>query len=84
MKYFTIPAYFFYSLIIAILLISAIFYFAMRDEDKCANNPLVYGARKASDDINGGVMCSCSFSNPDYAPFYFDKNSIDVGWGLTG
>lgn len=84
MKNITIPTYLLYTLIVAILLISVIFFFAMKDGNKCIGNPLVYGAQKASTSDSGDITCSCSFSNPSYAPFYFDKNNMSVMNNLIG
>lgn len=73
-----IPVYLLYGLLIAILSISVIFYFAMQDGDKCISNPLIYGANKAITIDSGDLMCSCSFSNPSYAPFYFNKENMSI------
>ncbi len=78
MKYYNIPGYLLYTLIIAIVLISSIFFFAMRDSNECIGNPLIYGAQKATNDETGSITCSCSFSNPSYSPFYFDENDMSV------
>ncbi len=79
MKYYTIPSYLLYGLVIGIILISGIFFFAMQDANKCLGNPLVYGAKKAVSDESGPVICSCTFQSTSYVPFYFDENGMSVG-----
>lgn len=78
MKQITIPLYLLYGLLVAILLISAIFFFGMKDGNQCIGNPLLYGAEKASGPVSGDLTCSCGFSNPSYARFYFDKDNMSV------
>lgn len=78
MKEITLPAYVFYTLIIGIILISAIFFLAMRDGDSCISNPMIYGAKKAINKDTGSIRCSCSFSSPSYAPFYFDDEKMGI------
>lgn len=79
MSSITIPKYLFYSLMIGILLISAIFFFAMKDGNSCISNPMIYGAKKATNDDTGSLQCSCSFSNLKYAPFYFNEKEMGSG-----
>lgn len=76
MKTIKVPKYMAYIYIFSILVFAMIFYFAMRDGNECLNNPLVYGAKKATTPATVGVMCQCSFLNPDYAPLYFDDDEI--------
>ncbi len=78
MKQITIPIYLLYSLLIAILAISAIFYFGMEDGGQCLANPLTYGAEKVSTDTSGPVACSCTYPNPIYSNFIFDEKNITV------
>ncbi len=54
----------------------AIFFFALQDGNTCVSDPLVYGAERATGDDQGKLMCSCSFSNPFYASFYFDNEGL--------
>ena len=84
MKYYAIPSYLLYSLIITIIIISGIFYFAIKDSNECLNNPMIYGANKAITSDSGDLVCSCSFSNPSYSPFYFDKDNMEVIRDLIG
>jgi len=81
MKQITISAYLYYSLIIAIFLISVIFYFAMKDGSQCIGNPFTYGAESLESEATGDLLCTCTFSEPRYSPFLF--NSEDV-WALRG
>ena len=82
MKHITIPIFLFYTLIIGIFAILVIFMFAMNDGNQCLNNPLVYGAKKATTPETGGVKCSCGFLNPKYEPFYFDADGISLETNL--
>tara|TARA_R100001530_G_scaffold100349_1_gene69744 strand:- start:183 stop:437 length:255 start_codon:yes stop_codon:yes gene_type:complete len=83
MKSITLPSYVVYALLIGIILISVIFFFAMRDGNSCLSNPMVYGARKATNAETGDIRCSCRFSDPSYAPFYFDTDKITIGNSLS-
>lgn len=44
---------------------------------ECSANPLVYGAKKAS---NAGtpIECTCKVLKPNYADFWFNKERIEV------
>ncbi len=78
MKQITVPTYLIYGLLIAILLISGIFFFAMKDGNACINNSFIYGVKKATSEETGHVTCSCDFSNPEYATLYFDIDGMST------
>ena len=74
----TLPSYVLYTLVIGLIIIVGIFYLAMQDGNQCLDSPLIYGADKATTPETGGVRCSCSFVNPDYAPLYFSKDGMSI------
>ncbi len=53
----------------------------MKDAKQCLGNPFIYGASNIVNDRTGDVYCSCSFTSPNYAGFYFDKDSLEIGEG---
>ena len=78
MKQLTLPTYVFYVLVIGVIVISSLFFFAMKDGGRCLGNPMVYGANKAVNEATGPIQCSCSFQSPSYAPFYFDTKGMST------
>lgn len=50
--------------------------FALKDYNQCSSNPFTYAAKKIFSEDNGGIRCTCSFGNPKYEPFYFDKSNV--------
>lgn len=76
MKYFRVPSYIVYSMILIVVGLFLISYYGIKDANACLNNPLVYGATKASSLEGGDMFCSCSFDNELYAPLFFDKDNI--------
>jgi len=51
----------------------------LKDAEQCLANPFVYGAESITSDKTGNVHCSCNFESPNYAPFYFDNDSLEIG-----
>jgi len=78
MKLLNIHPVVFHGMWIIILSLLAIAYFGISDANACLGNPLVYGANKATTDVTGEMFCSCTFSNPSYAPLYFNHENISV------
>ena len=69
--------------IIFFLLLSIFFLVFMNlDGQECLSNPFIYGAREAQNQESGGLMCRCNFENPNYAPFYFNESSLEIGFPL--
>lgn len=63
--------------LIALVIMAFVFLgMAFREGNKCTANPLIYGADKLSSTETGDFSCSCSFSNSNYDPLYFDKENI--------
>lgn len=65
-------------LFICVFLILASTYFIIKDTKQCVANPFSYGIEKIEPE-DSSLSCSCFFSNPGYAPFYFNKENINVG-----
>lgn len=78
MKRVTLPAFLVYTLLISIMIIVGIFFFAMKDGNACISDPLVYGVQKATTDQTGDITCSCKFSSPEYSTLYFDVNGMST------
>ena len=78
MKQITLPSYLVYTLLIGLILIVVIFFFAMDDGNQCLSNPLVYGVEKATSEDTGPIACSCQFSNPSYTTLYFDVDGMST------
>ncbi len=78
MKTYNIPIWFLYGLLICIILIIIIFILGLEDGNSCLSNPMIYGAQKAVDDVTGPIRCTCTFGNPEYAPFYFNEKEMGV------
>ena len=53
--------------------------------NECLANPFTYGAQKITHEDNN-ILCSCTIIDPNtpYAPFTFDKDSIEVQRESTG
>lgn len=50
----------------------------IKENRACLDSPLIYGAKRAYE-MNGVEMtCSCSFSDPNYAPLWFDRETMEV------
>lgn len=47
-----------------------------KEAKQCMGNPFTYGADKLESEKTGDLHCTCSFSSPDYAPFYFDNEEV--------
>lgn len=75
MKLKTIVIWFLILMTFIVLLLT---YLSFNDGQKCVSNPFVYGADKLSSEETGNLFCSCSFSNPNYAPFYFNKENVSL------
>ncbi len=69
-----------YFLCFALLLVGLFLVLGFKDGQRCIGNPFIYGANKITNRDTGNLYCSCSFGNPNYTPFYFDNNSIGVGY----
>ncbi len=67
-----------YILCFALLLAGLFLVLGFRDGQRCVGNPFIYGANKIANRDTGSVFCSCSFNHPEYAPFYFDNDSIGL------
>lgn len=65
-------------LILGYLLIGYVGFFGFKDYKACSGNPFTYGAEKISSDATGDLFCTCTFSNPKYAPFYFNEEEVAV------
>ena len=64
---------------VILLLLIVQFYFLFNSTNDCLANPFVYGAQKITNE-NSNILCSCNIIEPGvpYAPFTFDKKSIQV------
>ena len=71
-----------YILCFLLLLIGLYLFLGLKDAKQCLGNPFLYGANKITNEDTGKIYCSCSFESFDYAPFYFNEDSIDTrrGW----
>lgn len=66
-------------IILLILILIAVLFYNKITQSRgsiCLNNPFIYSAQEAQDITNSEVLCSCSFKDNKYNPFYFDNNSI--------
>ena len=63
------------------LLVGFSLVFGFKDYKQCSGNPFIYGANEIINENTGNLYCSCSFGSPEYAPFYFDNDSVEIiGW----
>ncbi len=69
-----------YILCFALLLAGLFLVLGFRDGQRCVGNPFIYGANKITNRDTGNIDCLCSFGSPKYSPFYFDNNSIGIGY----
>ena len=65
-------------LVILMILLGTLFIKLMKENNKCQGNPLIYAANKVSEESEVEMTCSCSFSDPEYSNFYFNKEGIVV------
>lgn len=65
--------------LVTLFLIIVIFSFALtmalliRENSRCQENPLIYGAEKVYEQTNEELICSCSITGQSYSPFNFDR-----------
>lgn len=78
MKSIKINPFILHAMWIIILCLFLISFFGIKDANQCLNNPLIYGAKKATNDETGQMFCKCSFANPSYAPLYFDDANMSI------
>ncbi len=67
-----------YILCFLFLIIGLSLALGLKDSKECLGNPLIYGANKISTPETGDLFCTCSFSSPDYAPFYFNEEKVST------
>ncbi len=65
------------GLILCIFVMLLAMTFIIKNTKQCDANPFTYGVKKITPH-DSELLCSCSFSNPRYAPFYFDKDNVSV------
>ncbi len=65
-------------LVLGYLIIGYLVFWGFNDYKQCSGNPFTYGAEKISSYETGDLFCTCTFSNPHYAPFYFDSEEVAV------
>ncbi len=53
----------------------------MDDAKECLGNPFIYGARNIINEETGNLHCSCTFESHNYAPFYFNNESLEIREG---
>ncbi len=70
---------------VVLLLLVVQFFLLYNSTNECLANPFIYGAQKITHEDNN-VLCSCTIidSKTPYAPFTFDKDSIEVQRESTG
>ena len=79
----SIPPYKIYQIMIGLLVFACLIMFlalflGSREGNTCLANSFTYGAKKLSSEETGDLTCTCSFGNPKYAPFFFNKEEIIV------
>ena len=67
-----------YMICFLFLLMGFFLFLGLKDAKQCLGNPFIYGANKITNEDTGDLYCSCSFGSFEYAPFSFDKDSIDI------
>jgi len=57
-----------------------------KENTKCQLSPFTYGANQISESSDVEITCSCAFSDPHYANFYFDKDKLIINedWVIPG
>lgn len=78
MKTITIPLWTFGGILLGCVAIVAIFVLGVQDGNECLSKPLNYGAEKALQSTGGQIFCSCQFSNPSYAPLFFNEETMST------
>lgn len=78
MKQIKLNWFIFNAMWVIILALFLISFFGIKDANECLSNPLIYGAQKATNIETGGMFCRCTFSNPAYAPLYFDDANMSI------
>ncbi len=61
-----------------LLLIGFLLTLGFKDSKECIGNPFIYGISKLETLDTGNIYCTCSFSSPGYAPFYFNNKEVNV------
>lgn len=78
MKQIKINSFVFHAMWVIILALFLISFFGIKDANECLSSPLIYGAKKATNPETGQMFCQCTFSNPAYAPLYFDDANMSI------
>ncbi len=65
-------------LVLGYLIIGYLVFWGFNDYKQCSGNPFTYGAKKMEGDSQGELLCTCRFSNSNYAPFYFNNEEVAV------
>lgn len=47
---------------------------------ECLKNPLKYGVSQISEASESELYCSCTFTDPKYAPFYFNDKNVSLNF----
>ncbi|KKM75665.1 hypothetical protein LCGC14_1387910 [marine sediment metagenome] len=79
----TLPYYIIGVMMLLFVVIGIGLTFGLKESNQCLNNPLTYGVNKIENNDTGILQCTCSFSNPSYAPFYFNNKDIGVLDAIT-